>query len=331
MNKKILIIAVLSMILIGSITANSIKINNEDAEVYIEQSENEIIEIDVGDIVVDCQYDSDFAVEINTPYSLHRNINPQETEQITFKFYLNWEIKNPQLYEFEKYYFEIVLKNGGSPDSPQIDKKSRTIEGTLTDISGTLYSGEIQMGRNNFDRDKNDNDEDNEYKEPEKRKIRAVLRGIYYRGMNDEIEVDNDSSWVVTGIDLLNEGPDSPTILYSEDIRNEGKGNLENEYTFYAKGATDPDGDDISYYNFDFHDGTIDTVYNNGDNYSASHTWESEGIKTVTVRAYDRFYKMGEGIEMKFTLPRSKDISLINNYKILSRFPALSYLLDKIL
>ncbi len=282
--------------------------------------QNENFEVNVGEIIIDCQYDDDLAVEIDVPNSPYREINPQGSEQVTFRFYLDWQILNPRLLKEEEYYFEIVLKNGGGASSSVIDEQSLTIEGTLIDKTGTLYSEEISLGRNDFEKDEF-------FNEPKTKKIRAEIRGIYYQS---ESTIDDDDLWTVTNIDMENEKPTKPTL--SGDIDDGGEGNYEKTYSFEAQGSTDPDGDGVDHYDFDFHDGTVDSVEPINGIAMASHKWSEQGTKRVTVYAYDRFGAMSEGTEISFTLPKekSKNVDFMSMNKIFVNFPFFERILEKI-
>ena len=316
MKGKLVLAILITMCFIVNFSANA---RNIEVSKTI-KTDNEHFKVWVGEIIIDCQYDDDLAVEIDVPDSPHRDIYPQGSEEVTFEFYLDWEILNPRLLKEEEYYFEIVLKDGGSPDSSVINEESLTLEGTLFDKSGNLTSGEISFGREDFDRD-------DFFSEPETKKIRAEIRGIYYQ--SGEV-IDDDDLWTVTRIDMGNEGPTKPTL--TGDINNGGEGSVEETYTFTAEGSTDPDGDGIDHYDFDFHDGTVESVYPVNGVATASHKWDEQGEKKVSVYAFDRFGAMSDGAEITFTLPKekSKNVEKIGLNMIINKFPIFLEIFEKI-
>ena len=322
---KFVIVIVLGLLILTSISANAINLKNININGEKIQTVDDDVEVYVGVINVDCQYDDDLAIDIDVPESPHRDINPQNSEKINFKFYLDWHIRNQQGFNFEeKWYFEIVIKDGSSPDSSVIDRKTLTVNDGLfgpEKTDGKLYSKEISIDREDFEKD-------DFFNEPETKKFRAEIRGAYYHNSGNT-DIDDDDLWTVTRIDLGNEDPSKPTL--TGDINDGGKGSFETTYHFTASGSTDPDGDQITKYDFDFHDGTVDQVYPSGGVATASHKWADQGEKKVTVYARDRFGGMSDGAEIAFTLPIEKNTIEQNSKDSLEKFTCLTRLLEKLI
>lgn len=286
MKEKIIIIAILITLVSGSLSVNAVSLN-QNVKPTVKTENTDADEIYVGKITINCDLDNDDAVQIVVEDSPYREINPQGTERAAFKFYLDWEILNPKLTAEEQYYFEIKLRDGNGPDDPVICTNSYTCEGTLTDASGRLYSDEISFGRYDFEKD-------SLLSKPDFRKIRAELRGKYYQWGN-LIDADPDSDTgnnpfeTVTRFELDNQPPTIPT-LSSNDIQNGGTVKFGVSYTFTASSSTDPDGDSMLEYHFDFHDGTTNVIPYSEQGVSASHTWDGTDTTIgVTLTAYDRF------------------------------------------
>lgn len=322
--KNIIIVFLISTLFFISISANALNLKNVNIENDGIETLTSGTEVYVGIINVYCEEDDDLAVEINIEESPYRKINPQGSEEVMFKFYLDWHIINQQVLNFdEKWYFEIVIKEGGSPDSPVIDTKTLTVSDSLfgPQEDGTLYSKEISLKRISFEKD-------DFFNEPETKSFRAEIRGAYYHDKGDTT-IDDDDSWTVTRIDLENERPTIPTL--TGDIDNGGQGSVETTYSFTASGSNDPDGDEIIYYDFDFHDGTVDSISPSGGSATASHKWSEKGEKTVTVYAVERFGRISEGAELVFTLPKTKSFTNTRLVEILKiNFPQLNELFKKL-
>jgi len=124
-------------------------------------------------------------------------------------------------------------------------------------------------------------------------------------------------------IDYENNPPIKPTI----DGPTEGKIGI--RYMFTAV-ATDPDGDNISYF-FDWDDG-----YNsgwtgfvpNGTSINMKHTWRSKGIYTVRVKAQDEYGAKSQEATLKVNIPRTRVSYNLLFYRHLDIFPMLKRLLS---
>ncbi|MCK4364947.1 MAG: PKD domain-containing protein [Thermoplasmatales archaeon] len=130
---------------------------------------------------------------------------------------------------------------------------------------------------------------------------------------------------VITGSN--NQQPLAPTI------DGPTSGTPETSYT-YNFVTTDPNDDDIYYY-VDWGDGETedwDGPYNSGDGSSASHTWSSQGIYTVKVKARDSYGAEGPWGTLKVNMPRARSNVFIQFLeRILEPFPILKLILTKLL
>jgi len=124
-----------------------------------------------------------------------------------------------------------------------------------------------------------------------------------------------------------NQQPLAPTV------NGPASGVPETEYTITFV-TTDPNGDDIEYY-VDWGDGAFedwDGPYNSGQGSSAKHTWASQGVYTVKVRARDDSGAIGPWGTHTVTMPRAREYKLLQIFeKILHYFPILEQVVDKIL
>jgi hypothetical protein len=129
---------------------------------------------------------------------------------------------------------------------------------------------------------------------------------------------------VITGSN--NQQPLAPII----DGPNSGKTGKNYDFTFIT---TDPNEDDIYYY-IDWGDGNIedwDGPYESGVQISASHSWSSNNVFSIKVKAKDIYGAEGPWGVLKINIPRTKSVfnqplfSLFN--RITNLFPLLRILL----
>ncbi len=103
----------------------------------------------------------------------------------------------------------------------------------------------------------------------------------------------------ITPAKTLNNPPEKPTI------NGPTSGEAGKSYTYTAV-STDPDGDKI-FYCFNWGDGNeiCTDLYPSGQQASASHTWESKGDYTITVKATDEHGAESEPATLKVSMPLS--------------------------
>ena len=101
----------------------------------------------------------------------------------------------------------------------------------------------------------------------------------------------------ITPAKTLNNPPEKPTI------NGPTSGEAGKSYTYTAV-STDPDGDKI-FYCFNWGDGNeiCTDLYPSGQQASASHTWESKGDYTITVKATDEHGAESEPATLKVSMP----------------------------
>ncbi len=101
----------------------------------------------------------------------------------------------------------------------------------------------------------------------------------------------------------MNNPPEKPTVSGPTS------GEAGTSYTYTAV-STDPDGDKITYC-FNWGDETefCTDLYDSGQQASVSHTWESEGSYTITVKATDERGAESEVATLKVSMP----LGYINN------------------
>ena len=143
----------------------------------------------------------------------------------------------------------------------------------------------------------------------------------YFDGVIDEIKIYK----YLPGVNLP---PNTPTI---DGITN---GNIDTEYT-YTIAATDPDGDEVSYY-IDWDDDSSSgwTRYlPSGSSFNASHTWSEQGLYIIRVKAKDRSEAESEWRTLEVTMPMNKAFDF--NFNPLSwlfeQFPHISLILKHLL
>jgi len=107
---------------------------------------------------------------------------------------------------------------------------------------------------------------------------------------------------------MLNNPPAKPTISGPTS------GETGKSYTYTAV-TTDPDGDKV-FYCFDWGDGDeiCTDLYNSGQEVTVSHTWNSDGDYTITVKATDENGAESEPATLKVTMPLSYDKATLSGY-----------------
>jgi hypothetical protein len=127
----------------------------------------------------------------------------------------------------------------------------------------------------------------------------------YYKGLIDDIRIYDQPLSASEIYDLYdnNVAPFPPSIsgqLY-------GKVGVEYEYSFSTE---DLDGDDIAEYIVNWGDDTGDETlsgpFPSGDEATASHTWDSEGVFTIKAKAKDIWGAESEWAEFPITMPRNR-------------------------
>ena len=121
------------------------------------------------------------------------------------------------------------------------------------------------------------------------------------------------------------ESPEKPIILG----KSSGKPNTEYEYTFVA---TDPDGDEISYF-VDWGDNTSTgwtSELPSGVVYNSSHIWSEKGDYTIQAKAKDKYGAESDWTTLTISMRKSKEF--INPFlKFLENHPNLFPLLRQLL
>ena len=150
------------------------------------------------------------------------------------------------------------------------------------------------------------------------------------------ISPTNDGGCIASGISGAWDGSRSDALLVKyaafENQRpskpatptGPARGKPETEYTFKTTGATDPDGDQLTY-RWDWGDGE----FTDGTN-EESYTWTSEDNFEVRVMAIDEHGGESDWSDpLPFSTPRIKQLNLIELVlgRLLDRFPLLYYLL----
>ncbi|MFA5103015.1 MAG: PQQ-binding-like beta-propeller repeat protein [Candidatus Thermoplasmatota archaeon] len=111
------------------------------------------------------------------------------------------------------------------------------------------------------------------------------------------------------------EPPSEPTITGAE------QGKIKQSYD-YVVGATDPDGDNVSYY-IDWGDGSTTGwlgPYDSGQEVTQSHTWSKKGTYTVMVMARDGHGLLSDWTKLPVTMPYSYEKP---------QFPFIHWLLER--
>ena len=135
-----------------------------------------------------------------------------------------------------------------------------------------------------------------------------------------------------TAIDSVMSPNNAPPL--APEITGPNSGKPGESYTFNFV-TTDPNGDDISYY-VDWGDGDFedwDGPYSSGTGSSASHTWDSQGMFNVKVKAKDSSGAEGPWGVLNVNIPRAKSFNMIAKIiqMIFERFPLLEQIVTKLL
>ena len=117
---------------------------------------------------------------------------------------------------------------------------------------------------------------------------------------------------------MLNNPPAKPTIS------GPASGETGKSYTYTAV-TTDPDGDKV-FYCFDWGDGDeiCTDLYNSGQEVTVSHTWNSDGDYTITVKATDENGAESEPATLKVTMPLVKPKSM-NTHTVLAEMGSTTW------
>ncbi len=121
---------------------------------------------------------------------------------------------------------------------------------------------------------------------------------------------------------------------YAPEVDGPTSGKPGTQYTITFS-ATDPNGDDIYYY-VDWGDDTFedwDGPYSSGEGSSASHTWSSNGVYTVKVKAKDVNDAEGPWGILYISMPKAKQFNLVIALleAFMERFPVLDQILNILL
>ncbi|HHH77912.1 MAG TPA: PKD domain-containing protein, partial [Thermoplasmatales archaeon] len=116
----------------------------------------------------------------------------------------------------------------------------------------------------------------------------------------------------------LNNPPAKPTISGPTS------GETGTSYTYTAV-TTDPDGDKV-FYCFDWGDGDefCTNLYDSGEQITSSHTWDSDGDYTVTVKATDENGAESEPATLKVSMPLTHSKN-INTHTVLAEMGSTTW------
>jgi len=126
----------------------------------------------------------------------------------------------------------------------------------------------------------------------------------------------NDGKNVVST--MLNNPPAKPTISGPTS------GETGKSYTYTAV-TTDPDGDKVFYcFNWGDGDEICTDLYNSGQEATVSHTWNSDGDYTITVKATDENGAESEPATLKVTMPLTHPKSM-NTHTVLAEMGSTTW------
>jgi hypothetical protein len=123
-----------------------------------------------------------------------------------------------------------------------------------------------------------------------------------------------------------NQPPNAPTITG----RLKGNAGKEYEYTF---NALDPNGDNVKYH-IDWDDGDSDETGLNpsGEDVKVKHTWDNDGTYTIRAYAEDEFGLVGPEATLTVTITKGKNRAITSPFQwFLQQHPYLFPILQKIL
>ena len=131
------------------------------------------------------------------------------------------------------------------------------------------------------------------------------------------VGLTQSSADTVFGMNILGEPPDPPAISGPTS------GTVRKPYDYHFT-AEDPDGDDIAEYIIEWGDTTSDTVvgpFASGETVTATHTWITAGVYTITARAKDVNGLVGLEGSLEITMPKAKSMQFSLFYRFFQRYP----------
>jgi len=313
--KEIIIVSIF-MLVISSSCASAKTINkNSESSQNIECFDGEIC---IGTMKIDADKDDYEKIKIETEDDfLETNIPDYETK-LELNFYANYEIKNEDGDNKDKWVFKIVLKDGLGPYSEVIDSQTKEIDDEFA--SNDDQNGKIEVSTE-IDRASYIG------KEQHKRNFRVELVAEYYKGSwlpweTGFEKIAEDDDWGNLETELINQRPLRPTI------NGPSEGAINTPQTFTAK-VSDPEGDQIKYV-FIWGDGksTGTEFVNSGEEAKVSYTWTREGDYKVEVFAYDCFWDAGEAATLRHSAPRSHSTEKSIFFIFLEKYPQLEQILN---
>jgi hypothetical protein len=123
-----------------------------------------------------------------------------------------------------------------------------------------------------------------------------------------------------------------PPVISPIDGPSSGNVNIEYDYWFEA---TDPDGDDVSYW-IEWGDGGIEGdgwigPYNSGNKIKVTHAWSEQSSYTIKVKAKDEWNFESDWATLEVSMPKNKELNnppfLQLLEKIIQKFPVLGQIL----
>jgi hypothetical protein len=166
---------------------------------------------------------------------------------------------------------------------------------------------------------------EHQWEEPGMYQVQARYRFVNSR--QDDYETGWSEPLVVevSNNNPSNEPPEIPTISGPT----KGEPNVKYEYIF---SAVDPDGDDVYVY-VEFCSGCGESQwygpFSSGEEFIISHAWETIGTFTIRSQAMDVYDEGGDWAEFEVTMPRARNLNLLNLF--MERFPILQLLIQLLL
>ena len=271
----------------------------------------------MGKIEIDAHKDDYEKIKIVAEDDSDLDVNlPDYGTKLKLTFYVNYEIKNEDSDNKEKWVFKIILKDGLGPYSTVIDSKTKEINDKFA--VNDEQNGKIEVSTE-IDRASYID------KEQRERNFRVELIGEYYKGswlggsLSKKAEKDG---WSNLETKLINQRPGAPTITGPSE------GSINEAHTFTAT-ATDSDGDQIRYVFIWGNGRSSQTDFmNSGETGTVSYTWTQSGSYEVQVFAEDRFWDSGEATTLRFSAPRSQPLEKSIFDFLLQRYPQLERVLN---
>jgi len=161
-----------------------------------------------------------------------------------------------------------------------------------------------------------------------------ILISEYIEGRIIEVNRSCTVVWEKTNlsgpidVEILNQPPDAPIIKGPSKVKVTLKSTQGPGPYNYSFNATDPDGDNVSYF-IDWGDGTSTGwigPYESGIAIIVSHTWSAQGTYTVRAKAKDIHGAEGPWGTLEVWIPRNNLISNILVIQVMNRFPRLNQL-----